>query len=126
MTGTYLAWLSDATESPATRLVHSPGRYVRTDGVPIAANWQSLVTRDLLAPLNRTERGQEISSDREAWTNTAPDGTQARSDLSLFCGGWTSTGGSGRVGETEAIDGDWTDGHSDQCTDQWRLFCFQQ
>lgn len=126
--GAYKAWLSDATASPATRFVQNPGRYVRTDGLPIAADWAALVSGVILINLDRTETGQFINSDREAWTNTAPDGTPYATNPNLLCSEWGSgsSGVSGRVGEVDQVDEDWTSSHSDACDDEWRLYCFQQ
>ncbi|MDQ2654145.1 MAG: DUF1554 domain-containing protein [Chloroflexota bacterium] len=128
LSGTYKAWLSDATGSPAARFTQNPGRYVRTDGLPIAANWTALVSGSLAVPIDRTETGQYVADDREAWSNTATNGTPYSADPNLICGEWSSgsLGLSGRVGETDEVDDDWTSSHSDPCDNAWRLYCFQQ
>jgi hypothetical protein len=128
LSGTYKAWLSDATESPVTRFVQNPGRYVRTDGLPVAANWADLVSGVIKTNLDRTETGQFINDDREAWTNTGANGTPYVTDPNLICSEWGSgsSGVLGRVGETDQVDGDWTSSHVDPCDSPWRLYCFQQ
>lgn len=69
-----------------------------------------------------------MSNDREAWTNVEVDGTAYQTDPSLTCANWTSGSGgqSGRVGETDTVDSDWTSSHSDPCNSTWRLYCVQQ
>jgi hypothetical protein len=49
LTGTFKAWLSDSTASPATRFTHNPGWYVNygdypgyQNGAKIADNWADL------------------------------------------------------------------------------------
>lgn len=127
--GTFKAWISDATESPATSFTQNPGRYVRTDGLPVAANWTTLVSGATLSvPIDRNETGAYIAADREAWTNTLPSGLPAANVNNLLCNAWTdgSGGFSGRVGAIDEVDEDWTNDHSDPCNSTWRLYCFQQ
>lgn len=128
LSGTFLAWLSTATESPATRFTQNPGRYVRADGVPVAADWAALTSGVLLANIDRSETGQFINSDREAWTNTTENGTPYATEPNLFCVEWGVGLSSvlGRVGEIDQVDDDWTTSHDDPCDDEWRLYCFQQ
>lgn len=128
LSGVYMAWLSTATDSPATRFAQNPGRYVRADGVPVAADWAELVSGVLLTNLDRTETGQFIANDREAWTNTAADGTPYATDRLVTCAGWNASSSefSSRVGETDQVDEDWTSSHDDPCDNEWRLYCFQQ
>ncbi len=127
--GTYMAWLSDTTSSPATRFpTKSTGPYLRTDGLLIAWSWDGLTSGELTVPIDRTEMGTLVADDREAWTNTATDGTVVNTDPNLVCNEWTSGSNnlSGRVGETNELADDWTNSHADPCNATWRLYCFQQ
>jgi hypothetical protein len=127
--GTYMAWLSDTTSSPATRFpTKSTGPYVRTDTIPVAWNWDHLLGGELIVPIDRNEAGALISTNRETWTNTSPDGTLGSTDPNLVCDNWTSdlNGQSGGVGETNQLNDQWTASHSDPCNATWRLYCFQQ
>lgn len=127
--GTYLAWLSDATNSPSTRFpTQSAGPYVRVDGTQVARDWADLTSGLIRSAIDRTELGAYVQSDREAWTNTSPDGTPSATSDGETCTGWTSNSPSlsGSVGETDEVDADWTDSHSDPCDLPWRLYCFQQ
>jgi hypothetical protein len=127
--GTYMAWLSDTTSSPATRFpTKSTGPYMRTDNLPVAWDWAGLTSGVLTVPIDRDEAGALIASDREVWTNTNTDGTPRSTDPSLLCDNWTVdlNGLSGGVGETNQLNDQWTSSHSDPCNSTWRLYCFQQ
>ncbi|MFN8679375.1 MAG: DUF1554 domain-containing protein [Thermomicrobiales bacterium] len=127
LSGTYLAWLSSTTESPATRFIQNPGRYTRTDGLPIAANWAALVSGTIAVPIDRSETGQLVRSNREVWTNTGTDGLPYFTDPSQTCDDWMTSGMTkARVGETDEVDGEWTTSHEDTCDFSWRLYCVQQ
>ncbi len=127
--GTFKAWLSNATQSPATSFTQNPGRYVRTDGLPIVANWTVLVSGAALSvPIDRDETGAYITAELETWTNTLPSGLPTTNDISLICNAWNDGSGvpSGRVGAIGKMDEGWTNDHSDRCNSTWRLYCFQQ
>jgi hypothetical protein len=127
--GTYMAWLSNTTSSPASRFrTKSTGPYLRTDDLPVAWNWAALTSGVLLVDIDRDETGTYVSKNREAWTNTDVDGTPVNTDPLLVCNDWRSgsNGLSGRVGDTDAVDDDWTNSHADPCNSPWRLYCFQQ
>ena len=59
LSGTFLAWLSDSTTSPAADpdFVKSAVPYVRVDGVMVASNWADLVDGSLLALIEVDEQG---------------------------------------------------------------------
>lgn len=128
LTGTYKAWLSDASEAPATRFIRNPGRYVRTDGLPIAASWTALVSGPLSVPIDRDEAGRYLAEEREAWTNTTISGAPVETNQNTLCHGWDSASAwsVGRVGETDELSDKWTSSHVDSCDTLWRLYCFQQ
>jgi hypothetical protein len=111
--GTYMAWLSDDMESPATRMVQSAEPYVRVDGVQVAPNWAGLIDGVLDAPINVTELGgaPPIGNTSCAgggfptvWTSTASNATSQGS----ACGNFASILGSGRWGRADVTDGSWT------------------
>ncbi len=126
--GNYKAWLSDATDSPSTRFVQSPGPYVRIDGSLFAEDWASLTSDGPRVRLEVNEKGDLLTNGMEAWTNTKVDGTPYSTTLSLFCSNWASGDNpvSGRVGELNQLAEGWTSGHADPCNVPWRLYCFQQ
>ena len=89
--GTYRAWLSDDTGSPATRFsVQSPDPYVLVDDTTIVANdWDDLTDGSIQSRINMTET-DEINNGVYVWTNTAPDGTVSSVRGGLDCQNWTS------------------------------------
>jgi hypothetical protein len=126
--GTYKAWLSDRTDSPATRFVHSPDPYQLVSGTTIAASYADLTDGSLAAAIDTTEVGTVIRALAEdipvAWTHTAPDGTPDPTVSTCF--NWTMSAGDGVGGLTYATDGTWTDGTLSLCRFPARLYCFQQ
>lgn len=80
LSGTYLAWLSSAAgNSPSVRFSHDGGPFVRTDGIIVAADWADLTDSELLAPINLTADGGEVSGSPETQviTHTEANGTFA-------------------------------------------------
>lgn len=133
--GTYMAWLSDNTGSPASRFVQSTGPYVLTTGARIADNWADLTNVDpeprLDHPIDRDEFGGEITVNalyRYTWTNTRPDGTLA--DADRHCQNWATSQGTpnfGSAGNVNATGSFWTYATSIFCDNPGqRLYCFQQ
>jgi hypothetical protein len=56
--GTFFAWIADSpATAPNVRFSRAPVPYIRTDGVPIANDWNDLVDGVLAAPLALTELG---------------------------------------------------------------------
>jgi hypothetical protein len=126
--GTYKAWLSDSTQSPATRFVQSPGPYRRVDGVTIAANWADLTDGTLAAPITVAETGAVFDAlILRSWTHTLANGT-AGGVLNVHCNNWTtdSNGVSGDEGQVAATNDNWTDFGSGTCNNDFHLYCFQQ
>jgi hypothetical protein len=127
--GTYKAWLSDSTESPATRFTRSSGPYQLLNGTTIATNWDDLTDGTLAAAIGLTETGSLIH-DGAAWTNTDPDGTPA--SATEHCTDWSAIGGGtqGIVGltglTTEPATETWTNAGQGQCSLTTHLYCFQQ
>ena len=127
-TGTFKAWLSTATVSASSRLVHSNLPYARPDGIRVAMNWDDLTDGTLLNPIIVTASGLTITSSQDfgAWTNTSTSGgTYSGSD----CQGWTATPQFGAMvhgSELGAVDRFWTQDAQASCTTYRRLYCFEQ
>jgi hypothetical protein len=139
--GKYMAWLSDAVASPATRFIRSRGPYVLPDGITVVAdNWTGLTTLDLKHAINMTEYGkpappamngscQKIGSPMP-WTGTDPDGTLVASGNT--CNNWSSssggeTGVAGNSGVNAAPD--WSNEEKNctpSCNNTLPLICVQQ
>ena len=127
--GTYLAWLSDDTGSPATRFFQSPEPYVLVDGTIVANNWADLTDGRLRTRIKLDEQGGN-NPGGDVWTNTAIDGSSKTGQADgPHCENWTS----GEAGGPEVRTGDgafsqeyWTDGYLAQCYFTGRLYCFEQ
>ena len=104
--GEFRAWLSDATEGPATRFDTSfTGVYELVDGTLVAHGWDDLTDGSLSHPINRTQTGS--MNDTSVWTNTTPKGQP----LGAFhCSDWKSKSGAqnGWYGKSNATDSTWT------------------
>lgn len=53
LSGTFRAWLSNATDSPSTRFTQSTGPYKLVDGTQIADNWTDLTDGTIDNPINK-------------------------------------------------------------------------
>jgi hypothetical protein len=132
--GTYKAWLSNGTHSPATRFrcraaSCSAQGYKRVDGVTIANDWEDLTTCDaangacLDAALNVTELNQFANVG--VWSNTTTSGTVR--EANVHCQNWlaapSSGGNAGAAGNVNFL---WTATMPANCTAAFALYCFQQ
>jgi hypothetical protein len=136
--GTYLAWISVPGNSPDSRFAKSAGRYVLVNGTVIADDWLDLTDASIDHPLDVTETGGVASSVGlctdlpEAWSGTAPDGTEESIIDIDNCDGWTTTMSYGYLytGILGATDGQWSDGCTslfvDGCERLLPIYCFEQ
>ena len=119
--GTYKAWLSDTTSSPATDFVQHTGPYVSMAAAQIAPDWAGLTT-GIDAWVATTPDGTFGAT---AWTGTNGDGTPAADN----CLDWTdaSSGVNGSYGAPTSVTGaEWTATGVRPCSDSARLICFEQ
>lgn len=73
-----------------------------------------------LSSINRDENGDAAGG--FVWTGTQIDGSSSGVD----CQGWTGTAGQGTRGWTIPNISDWTFEASADCTNSYRIYCFQQ
>jgi len=127
--GTYMAWLSDSTESPATRFVPWDGPYERTDGVRIADSWADLLDGTLAAPISVTETGAVVSG-QTVQTGTDSQGFGVVTAPGPYCMDWTSGAGAGVAtivrGNAGGTGTNWTNGGTAGCANVIRIYCFEQ
>lgn len=126
--GTYLAWLSDGTNSPDTRFNKSTNPYIRAfDSATVANDYADLTDGALINPIVLDENGTSAGPAR-VWTNVSPNGTTDSG--SHHCFSWRSTSGSiiGLTGTASLPDSRWTKKSAAICAAQFtsRLYCFQQ
>ena len=133
--GTYFAWIADsAATSPNVRFSRAPVPYIRTDGQPIANDWNDLVDGTLLSPLNLTELGQPaplpvpqacgLGVERMVWSNVDPFGNW----FPGICGEFTTAmlGVPGQWGWPDDVMA-WTTWCSGgQCDWLAPIYCFEQ
>jgi len=84
LNGTFIAYLSDATTSAATRLTGSRG-WVRTDGAPFADLVTAFSTGNIVFPLRIDETGNDLGS-ADLFTGTSGGVASLK-----HCLGWTSS-----------------------------------
>ena len=124
--GTYLAWLSDGTDSPDTRFIKSTYPYLLPDGTKIAENYIDLTDGSIQHAINIDPTGKPVGQ-QDFWSATESDGTSAQSLLT--CTGWldpvtNARGGIGRSNYTSAL---WSAFSQKRCgSGRGRLVCFQQ
>ncbi len=131
--GTYMAWLSNGTDSPASRFTRATASYTLVDGTVLASNFEDLVGGTLNSALNKTETGQTVPGGPGtvfAWTNTLTTGLSEGSDDNSDCANWTAAAvNQANIGDVQASSALWTDiggGITAVCSGQNRLYCFQQ
>jgi hypothetical protein len=117
--GNWAAWLSTKATSAASRLEHAAVPYKLLDGTEIAANWSSLTTGPLSAPIGLDENGKAVPiayyTSGFAWTGTAADGSTSTTYTDSTCSDWTYASGSddaaheGACGIDNQTGADWTD-----------------
>jgi hypothetical protein len=124
---TYLAWIADATASPATRLPHAKGPYLLANGTLVAVDWGDLTDGTLLSPIKQTESGT-LHGGGNTWTNAlSTSGTATGTDPNSTCVGWTSgsstfQGGTGSIGSATST---WTQQFNAICGGNRSLYCFE-
>ena len=119
LSGTFLAWVSDSTTSPAVRFNQGIVSFVRLDGTKIADNWADLTDGTLDAAI------APASPAIGAWTGTAANGTP----LGGTCSNWTSNSSAqtGRRGIPQQTNSQWSATAGDiTCNNLLALYCFEQ
>jgi hypothetical protein len=129
--GTWMAWLSDTTQGPATRFTtQSALGYETVSGTTIANDWSDLVDGILAAAPDEDEYGTSLG-DVPVWTNTGADGNPycTTGTTSCDCNGWTDSSGlyGGWYGHSGAGSRTWTWYSAAPCrTVGFHLYCFEQ
>jgi hypothetical protein len=126
-TGTYLAWLSDGTDSPETRFNKSAHPYLLPGGEKIAEDFTDLTDGSILHGIDIDPTGKPVGMNM-FWTGTNADGTKA--PYFATCDGWTADpviNFRGMAGRTTVSSAIWSSRYgSADCSRNYRLVCFQQ
>ena len=126
LTGTFKAWLSDATTGPA-----DPGRldtmftgvYELVDGTLVAHGWTDLADGELGSPINLDESGASVDS--TVWSNTTPGGGSLGGN---HCMSWGSMAPNamGAYGLSTDKVATWTDNNATvPCSIAQNIYCFE-
>ena len=124
--GTYMAWLSDGTNSPNSRFTKSPHPYLLPDGTKIAENYTDLTDGSIQHFINIDPTGKTVAQN-PFWTGTNEDGTTAQPFRT--CTGWMDPipNAYGMIGSTGHTLTSWSSQSLGRCNIQrQRLACFQQ
>ncbi len=125
--GTYLAWLSDGTDSPETRFTKSSRPYMLPGGAKIAEDFTDLTSGSILHVLDIDPAGESLGLP-SYWTGTNPDGTTAQ--FFLTCDGWTADPVAnfiGMAGTSRRGSSLWSSGDpASACSQPHNVVCFQQ
>jgi hypothetical protein len=123
ITGTFKAFLSDATDSPATRMTRR-GQYRTKEGVIIALSPQEFFSAAHRAPIDVDEKGVKLTQSERVWTGTNGDGT-TKGD---WCNNWTKPFGTlPPLGLTDRTDSSWASSSAPSfCDAMLRLYCVEQ
>jgi hypothetical protein len=123
--GTFRAWLSNSTQSPAADFARSTGDYVRVDDSVVAAGFEDLLDGMVDAQINLFANGEMVNDQGLVWTGTTILGGPTGSD----CQDWSTSAASfdGTMGRADTLSAFWTEATPDDpCSQNGRFYCVQQ
>lgn len=123
LAGTYEAWISGLFFNAPSRFDAYTRDIVTTCGsVPIADDIDDLIDGAIATAVSCDEFGATVAA-TGAWTGTASNGSSG-----LSCSEWGTSFVifSGVDGDELAVDGDWTDRGTSNCSLLRRLYCIEQ
>jgi hypothetical protein len=128
--GTWKAWMSSSTSAVSARFTTGGGPFELLNGTVVAADWKTLTSGTLQAPINRDENDVALPSVEYVWTGTTPQGDAVSGDN---CNDWwgPSDGGFGgyfSYGRTDVVDAGWSQqSQTGTCASgETYLYCFEQ
>jgi hypothetical protein len=134
LTGTYKAWLSDASTSPNDIFNKTGAPYTLVDGTTVVADdWSDLTDGTIDNAIDQTAAGVTLpppgANAIPVWTGTETGGTTSYE----HCDNWEYDDPLiyGTIGTTHMTDSNWTEAGTMTCSaaselGPARLFCFQQ
>jgi|GEM_PF-3369900 len=122
LSGTFRAWLSNATDSPSTRFTQSTVPYKLVDGTQIADNWTDLTDGTIDNPINKTETNGGPPN-TSVYSGTTANGTVVADE---HCSNWTGAP-KASVGNTGETGSGWTlSSKGKSCSFHYPIYCFEQ
>lgn len=127
LAGRYVAWLSAGTNNVKLWLEEQETVYkrqfIRTDGVCVAADWDTWLSPNHEHPINRTHTNVPILSGRLAWTGTWEHGPST----GAHCDSWSTNDDHylGRAGETDSTSKWSRADNASHCNTPLHLYCLQ-
>jgi hypothetical protein len=124
--GTWMAWLGDGTDGPATRFNQSTTPYRLVSGETVAQDWADLIDGTIEVPLNHDETGEELPSSDDMIVFTAVFHTGGN-PTPVNCMGWTDASDNlVPTGLATATDTGWTVTAPHLCSETHHFYCFEQ
>jgi hypothetical protein len=126
LTGSFLAWLSNSSQTSVTSLVASTGPYVLVDGTVVAENGAGMLSGTLVNPVHEDAFGNDVAS--TVWTNVTSAGAEFSSTGTTNCTDFTSNSGSrtAEVGDTTSKGTAWTQSAATACNSTLSVYCIEQ
>jgi hypothetical protein len=129
LAGTFSAWLSDTAQRAGSNAINriANARYVRVDGMPVAAGVTELMQGLVTNGISLTEWGEGRNS--AVWTGTSATGVAAvhpQNGGPASCSDWTSNAptAEGMTGLTMTNESSWTADNLQTCDRSLPLYCF--
>ncbi len=120
--GEFKAWLSTIASPVADRVTQASGPYVLVDGTRVADDWDDLVDRTILTPINLDANG--VIRRGDIWTGTLATGASyATSDCGAFNNG---SSGMALCGASNSTTETWTENITPACSTPLGLYCIEQ
>ena len=124
--GSWLAWLGNGTDGPASRFVHSDSPYRLVSGERVANDWPDLVDGTIEVPLNHDETGAPLPAADDMIVYTAVFHTGGN-PTPVNCEAWTTNAETlVPTGLATATDTGWTVFAPHTCNELHHLYCFEQ
>lgn len=117
----FVAWVSTAASSVASRFPKGTKAYVRPDGAKIANDWSDLTDGDLMNGISLNEDGAPPGGSDRVWTGTNNNGTSSNDT----CGGWKDLQEQGQRGNLGGAGGGWSNIDDVGCGNAAHLYCFE-
>ena len=117
--GSWQAWLG-TTGLTAKERIHWSGPWYLVDGTTLVFASREQLASNPTSAILLEESGEQVEPGTWVWTGSHV--------ADLDCGGWTSdeTAVDGMTGQPSATSNDWQEYVDFQCSQQMRLYCFEE